>query len=168
MPPFLRAAPHYTYGIPTKDGRAVKLGLGFNDHFVTGDASKLPRRLEGEALENEIKKFDWIREQMLPGLAKRPYRVATYVESYTTTMFEHIKPHPENEDVLVMAGFSGHGFRVAPAVGEIGAQLIMSGKSELDIGFLDAYPKAFEILDSFEGLTTHNSVMTTRGINEGG
>src|SRR5690554_1744925 len=45
FPPFLRAAPHYCYGIPSHDRRSVKLGLGFNDHYTTGDADSLPRHL---------------------------------------------------------------------------------------------------------------------------
>lgn len=162
LPPFLRVAPSYCYGIPSHDSRSVKLGLGFNDHYVTGDADSLPRQLVGKALEEQLRKFEWIRDDMLPGLSRRPYRVETCVESYTRSMIEYIRPHPENESVLIMTGFSGHGFRVAPVLGEIGCQIAIDGKSELDISFMKRAKPVFSILDQELGLTTHNSVMTSR------
>jgi glycine/D-amino acid oxidase-like deaminating enzyme len=33
-------------------------------------------------------------------------------------------------------GFSGHGFKFAPVVGEIGADLVLEGVSRHEIGFL--------------------------------
>lgn len=163
LPSFLRVAPSYCYGIPSHDSRSVKLGLGFNNHYATGDADSLPRTLKGEALEEQLRKFEWIRDDMLSGLSRRPYRVETYVESYTRSMMEYIRPHPENENVLIMTGFSGHGFRVAPVLGEIGCQIAIDGKSGLDISFMKRAKPVFSILDKELGLTTHNSVMTSPG-----
>src|ERR1041385_8913275 len=42
------------------------------------------------------------------------------------------------KDVVVAAGFSGHGFKFASVVGEIMADLAMDGKTKLPIGFLSA------------------------------
>jgi sarcosine oxidase len=38
--------------------------------------------------------------------------------------------------VTIATGFSGHGFKFVPVVGEILADLSMKGKTELPIGFL--------------------------------
>lgn len=46
-------------------------------------------------------------------------------------------PGYENE-VAIAAGFSGHGFKFAPVVGEIMADLAMNGGTALPIGFLNA------------------------------
>ncbi len=43
-----------------------------------------------------------------------------------------------NQDVVIAAGFSGHGFKFVSVVGEILADLAMNGKSELSISFLNA------------------------------
>jgi monomeric sarcosine oxidase len=45
---------------------------------------------------------------------------------YTLTPDEHfiIDLHPENKNIAIAAGFSGHGFKFAPAVGEALSQLI--------------------------------------------
>jgi glycine/D-amino acid oxidase-like deaminating enzyme len=43
--------------------------------------------------------------------------------------------HPRHPQVCFAAGFSGHGFKFSPAVGEILADLV-AGKARADIGFL--------------------------------
>jgi len=45
--------------------------------------------------------------------------------------------HPGSSGRVVLAvGFSGHGFKFTPVVGEIVADLVVEGRSRLDIGFL--------------------------------
>lgn len=48
---------------------------------------------------------------------------------YTDSPDEHfvIGHHPETEGVVIAAGFSGHGFKFVPVVGEICAQLALDG-----------------------------------------
>ena len=50
---------------------------------------------------------------------------------YTTTPDDHfvIAPHPGHATVTVAAGFSGHGFKFAPVVGEILADLATTGST---------------------------------------
>lgn len=163
FPPFLQSAPAYCYGIPSRDGFSVKVGFGFNDHYVTGDPDTLPRELKGEALEQQVERFSRLRDGLFPALAPRPYRVNTYVESYTRSMLEHVRHHPESKDVVVLTGFSGHGFRAAPAIGEIGAELVLHGESTTDIGFLAEAPPAFDILNPETGEASHNPVMSSYG-----
>ncbi len=52
--------------------------------------------------------------------------------------------HPEHDNVTVACGFSGHGFKFAPVIGEILADLAATGNSALPIGFLG--------LERFHGL----------------
>lgn len=163
VPPFLRTAPDYCYGIPSRDRRTVKVGLGFNDHASTGDPDALERHLSGRGLEQQIERFSWIQQTMLPSLHTRPERVGTYVESYTRSMMEHVKKHPSDDSILVMTGFSGHGFRVAPAMGEVGAQLILDGTSDVDVDFLAQSAAVFDIVDVEGGITTHNALMANAG-----
>ena len=42
--------------------------------------------------------------------------------------------HPEHENVVIAAGFSGHGFKFCSVVGEILAELALDGKTRHDIG----------------------------------
>jgi sarcosine oxidase len=65
-----------------------------------------------------------------------------------------------------MTGFSGHGFRVAPVLGEIGRQILIDGKSDIDISFMERVKPAFSILDQELGITTHNSLTASRDLND--
>lgn len=47
-----------------------------------------------------------------------------------------IDVHPNDENVVVAAGFSGHGFKFASVVGEILADLVLEGTSRHEIGFM--------------------------------
>jgi sarcosine oxidase len=44
--------------------------------------------------------------------------------------------HPDDENVVVAAGFSGHGFKFASVMGEILADLALDGSSRHEIGFM--------------------------------
>jgi sarcosine oxidase len=59
---------------------------------------------------------------------------------YTMTPDEHfvIDRSPRSENVVFAAGFSGHGFKFAPVVGSVLADLALDGKTAEPIGFLSA------------------------------
>jgi len=54
---------------------------------------------------------------------------------YTLTPDRHfiIDRHPDHANVVVAAGFSGHGFKFSSVVGEILADLVETGKTALPI-----------------------------------
>jgi len=78
---------------------------------------------------------DWIATH-LPALGRDRRAHATCL--YTMTPDHHflLGLHPDHPPVVVAAGFSGHGFKFASVVGEILADLVVSGTSALPIGFL--------------------------------
>lgn len=58
---------------------------------------------------------------------------------YTTTPDEHfvIGAHPEHPQVIVACGFSGHGFKFTPVIGELLADLVVDGATPHPIGLFD-------------------------------
>ncbi len=64
--------------------------------------------------------------------------VSMAVCMYTNSPDSHfiIDRHPRHDRVLLACGFSGHGFKFAPVIGEIMADLATTGRSVLPIGFL--------------------------------
>ena len=54
---------------------------------------------------------------------------------YTMTPDEDfiIDLHPTHKNIAIAAGFSGHGFKFASAVGEALSQLLVNGSAELDL-----------------------------------
>jgi sarcosine oxidase len=59
---------------------------------------------------------------------------------FTNTPDNHfiVDTLPDRSDITVGAGFSGHGFKYASAIGEILASLAISGETDLDIGLFGA------------------------------
>ena len=55
---------------------------------------------------------------------------------FTNSPDEHfiLDRHPDYREVVLAAGFSGHGFKFCSVVGEIMAQLALDGGAQLDIG----------------------------------
>lgn len=45
--------------------------------------------------------------------------------------------HPRHPNVVVLGGFSGHGYKMAPVMGEIAADLVERGASRFDLGLFD-------------------------------
>ena len=74
----------------------------------------------------------------MPGVSPRALRHAICM--YTMTPDEHfvIDRMIEHPRVSFAAGFSGHGFKFAPIVGSILADLALDGRTNEPIGFLSA------------------------------
>ncbi|MHA6631152.1 N-methyl-L-tryptophan oxidase [Pseudonocardia sichuanensis] len=130
--PFIRTVPTYCYGLPVPDRTAMKIGLGFENHLAVDDPDTVQRVLRPE----ELAPFTAMIERYLPGLVRHPMRTDTYIETYTEDGHEWIGELDELPGVIALAGFSGHGFKMCPAIGEIGAELAIDGATTLDIGFL--------------------------------
>lgn len=118
------------YGFPDfGDGiKAAFHGLG-----ELTNANQVNRQID---LAGDVAPIVRAMEQWMPGSTK------TFREAkpcmYTLTPDGHfvIDRHPEHANVILCGGFSGHGFKFAPVVGEIGADLALEGGSRHQIGFL--------------------------------
>jgi glycine/D-amino acid oxidase-like deaminating enzyme len=73
---------------------------------------------------------------LIPGAANK--FLAGKACMYSMTPDEHfvIDKHPAHANVIIAGGFSGHGFKFVPVVGEIVAQLAMEGGTPHPIRFL--------------------------------
>lgn len=130
--PFIRTEPTYCYGIPTADYTAMKIGLGYSSHLEVND----PDQVERVVHLDELAPFKEAISRYLPGLDPDPMRTETYLETYTESRREWMGPHPDMDNVIVLSGFSGHGFKMCPAIGEIGAHLVLGEPSPVSLAFL--------------------------------
>ncbi len=118
-----QSAPGSIYGFPIHEGG----GLRIANH--SGGNRTNPDTVDRTVHDGEV-------EQVLP-FARRYLRGVTgqVVESavcmYTTTPDEHfvVDRHPASPGVVVAAGFSGHGFKFATAIGEMLASLALDSSS---------------------------------------
>lgn len=120
------------YGFPEYDVPGFKFGL-FNHREETGTPAEMMREpdREDEALLRDY------AETYFPSGAGPTMRLATCM--FTNTPDEHfiLDHHPDHENVVVGAGFSGHGFKFASAIGEVLADLAVDGETTHDIELFD-------------------------------
>ncbi|MEV7231427.1 N-methyl-L-tryptophan oxidase [Polymorphospora sp. NPDC051019] len=129
------AAGVVAYGFPGADpppgsdrgGLVVKTG-------VHVDPNAVPRSDLAPAQPAEAARAAEVLTPLLPALASAgpPDGIPCL---YTLTPDEHfvVGPHPRHDSVTVAAGFSGHGFKFVPVIGEIVADLAQHGSTRHDI-----------------------------------
>ncbi|MDT0342810.1 N-methyl-L-tryptophan oxidase [Streptomyces litchfieldiae] len=121
------------YGFPALDGPGggAKVAL-----FRQGTVCT-PETIDRTVHPAEIEEMAARVGARLPTLPGRFLRAATCM--YTTTPDENfvIARHPEHASVTVACGFSGHGFKFVPVVGEILADLALTGTTAHPIGLFD-------------------------------
>ena len=125
--------PDQVYGFPAIDGPAGGVKVSF---FRAGEPTT-PQTVDRTVRPAEVAELRRRAAEVLPGLTGPP--VAATVCLYTTTPDHHfvIGPHPDHENVVVACGFSGHGFKFVPVVGEILTDLAVDGHTAQPIGLFD-------------------------------
>ncbi len=123
------------YGIPAFDGMGVPRGLKVGLH---GRGPSLPPETIGEAVDSVL-----VDETVAATCERVPAargRRVTHACHCMYTMSPDanfvVGLHPERANVVVAGGFSGHGFKFAPVMGEALADLAIDGRTALPIGFL--------------------------------
>ncbi|WP_296103642.1 N-methyl-L-tryptophan oxidase [uncultured Corynebacterium sp.] len=124
------------YGFPATDGEETGAKVAF---FRNGRAVD-PDQSDREVTDAEI---DEMQERLLtfvPALGRGEYRNSRAC-MYTTTPDEHfvIGRHPRWNDpnIIIACGFSGHGFKFVPVIGEVLADLAIDGRTDHPIELFD-------------------------------
>ncbi|MDP9160595.1 MAG: N-methyl-L-tryptophan oxidase [Acidobacteriota bacterium] len=127
------------YGFPLtgSDAEGIKVALhGSKELCTPGTICRDIRPSDEQAIRKRIAKT-------IPSLTGRMLRAQTCL--YTMTPDEHflLGTLPDNPTVTIAAGFSGHGFKFAPVIGEIMADLVFRGSTEwaLDLFSLTRFRK---------------------------
>ena len=110
------------YGTPDVDGRGIKVGIDEHGGLIDPDADdRLP---DSSSVERARA---WLAHRV-PALASAPVvetRVCAYENSDTGDFI--IDRHPDHDNVWIVGGGSGHGFKHGPAVGELVARMVVDG-----------------------------------------
>jgi sarcosine oxidase len=120
------------YGFPALPGEET-VKAAFFRRGTPADADALDR----DVRPGEVEALTGFLAPRIPALATPSERVVACM--YTNTPDHHfaIGPHPAHPQVAVAAGFSGHGFKFVPVIGEIMADLATDGATERPIGLFD-------------------------------
>ena len=113
----------FFYGIPGSDRRGFKVAddtRGPEFDPTNGERTVSPENLR------RVREYVGFR---FPALKNAPV-VETRVCQYEQTPDEHfiVDRHPANENVWLLGGGSGHGFKHGPAIGEMMAELILNDR----------------------------------------
>jgi sarcosine oxidase len=135
--PIFGFPPNSFYGFPNIGGQGVKVA-----EHLGGEEIARPEEVE-PAGDRDHRSILEIATRFLPGLAGEPPGDSSRIIKSSTCLYsmtpdEHfiLDVHPEHPSVVFAAGFSGHGFKFAPVIGEAMADLALEGQTQLPIGFL--------------------------------
>jgi sarcosine oxidase len=131
--------PGVYYGFPSlspeKFGQPAGLKLSHHHAAVETDPDHVNRQPTPEDEEN----LKWALNKYFPGVFESFLTEKICLYSNTSDENFIIDKLPGYEDRVVIAcGFSGHGFKFVPVVGEILADLVISGKTNFSMEFLTA------------------------------
>jgi sarcosine oxidase len=128
------------YGFPALD----ELGIKLAEH-TGGKPTDDPDRLDRGLMAEDETNIHRVLGEVFPLL--KLHRTHFSVCMYSMTADHHfiIDRHPHHENVIIGAGFSGHGFKFAPVVGEVLADLAVDGTTIHPVEFfkLDRFAHAF-------------------------
>ncbi len=116
------------YGFPAQPGvHGIKVAI----HTV-GDACT-PTSIDRNLRDHDVQSLQALLKGRIPALCGHMVHYETCM--YTLTPDEHfvIAVHPEHPQVVIASPCSGHGFKFTPVVGEILADLTMTGTTSHDI-----------------------------------
>ncbi|MGW3341294.1 N-methyl-L-tryptophan oxidase [Streptomyces sp. NPDC001009] len=122
------------YGFPAIDGPDKGAKVAF---FRKGQDTT-PETIDRTVHEHEVRAMADRMSALIPDLPGTFLKAATCM--YSNTPDEHfvIARHPAHpESVTVACGFSGHGFKFVPVVGEILADLALTGSTAHPTGLFD-------------------------------
>nr|WP_085172592.1 N-methyl-L-tryptophan oxidase [Mycolicibacterium iranicum] len=121
------------YGFPAIDGPRGGVKVAF---FRKG-IECTPDTIDRTVHDREVREMRDRAAQLLPALDGPCVHSATCMYSNTPDQHFVIARHPDTENVTVACGFSGHGFKFVPVVGEILADLATTGATTHPISLFD-------------------------------
>jgi sarcosine oxidase len=137
LPVWIDFGERIVYGIPDTHGRGFKLADDTRGEPIDPTSANRTPSVAGIARARHL------LAERFPELASAPL-VAAEVCQYENSPDGHliIDRHPEAGNVWLIGGGSGHGFKLSPAVGEMTAQMVMSGKDVPKLFRLDRLANA--------------------------
>lgn len=124
LPVWADHSDHFMYGIPGNQGRGFKLA---NDTRGPEFDPTSGQRLVSDDRLAEAQRYLAYRFPGMKGAPLVEIRVCQY-ENTTDHNFI-VDRHPANQNVWILGGGSGHGFKHGPALGEMVARLVMKDET---------------------------------------
>jgi len=118
------------YGFPAIDGARGGIKIAFEQYKTTTRPDEFSRQVTEEEIDDTYHRYV---QPHLAGVNPKCVKAATCLYTVTPDHRFVIDRHPEFPQIIVASPCSGHGFKHSAAIGEVLAQLVRDGRSEIDI-----------------------------------
>jgi len=134
------------YGFPMTDGPSGGLKLGYyrQNYGKTTTPQTIDRTVHAEEIEDIAHRA----RRFFPHLSERLLKAGTCMYAAAPDDAFVLGPLGGTPQVVLACGFSGHGFKFVPVVGEIVADLVQTGTTPHDIALFDLARPAFAGTDT--------------------
>jgi len=127
---------HFFYGIPGSDSRGFKIADDTRGPLF--DPTTGERVVNPETLK-DVREYIAFRFPALKNAPLLETRVCQYEQTPDSNFI--VDRHPKNENVWLLGGGSGHGFKHGPALGEMMSELILKDRDPQPIWQLARFKK---------------------------
>ena len=129
FPVFIRQTEQFgdVYGFPTLDGASVKVGRHHDGDYT--DPDHIRRRVD----DADLDPLRLMAATYLRGVSGHVRRTLTCMYTNTPDHDFVLDFSPRDRRVVVISACSGHGFKFAPVIGDIAADLVLEGHTQRDI-----------------------------------
>ncbi|WP_428408934.1 N-methyl-L-tryptophan oxidase [Hyphococcus sp.] len=121
----------FRYGFPAVDSDGVKIGEHTGGATVASAHDDAP-----EAAEESRRDMEAYVKRRLPGLSAAITKQQSCLYAMSPDGHFIIDRHPDDDRTIFAMGFSGHGFKFAPVIGEALADLALNGETLREFDFL--------------------------------
>jgi sarcosine oxidase len=118
------------YGFPAIDGARGGVKLAYEQYKTATNPDTVSREVLKPEIEEMYKRYV---KPHFAGMSERCVKAVTCLYTVTPDHKFVIDTHPEYPQVIVASPCSGHGFKHSAAIGEVLAQLVVDGRSKIDV-----------------------------------
>jgi sarcosine oxidase len=118
------------YGFPAIDGARGGVKLASEQYKTSTNPDRVSREVAKPEIEEMYKRYV---KSHFAGMSERCVKAVSCLYTVTPDHRFVIDTYPEYPQVIVAAPCSGHGFKHSAAIGEVLAQLVVEGRSQIDI-----------------------------------
>jgi glycine/D-amino acid oxidase-like deaminating enzyme len=134
LPAYIAEIPGYEfYGFPHFGEPGIKVAVH------SGGSETTLETLDRDVSDVEKEQIVEVANRVLKGITGNVLRATTCIYTVTPDHDFIVDRHPEAAHVAFGAGFSGHGFKFTPAVGELLVQLVLGERETLPLFRMDRF-----------------------------
>jgi len=127
---FSRHHDNFVYGFPAIDGPGGGVKIASEQRSVESEIFNIDSEVKRDEVDEIYRKYIQMR---LPGVSNRCLNAVTCLYTCLPDSGFVVDFHPKHSNVMIVSPCSGHGFKHSAAIGEAVAELVVDGKSSIEL-----------------------------------